>query len=100
MHASYVIDNAKKAVEALCPSIVSCTYTSAFAAIDALRGLSIEDLMALSGEYDKAPNLTWSTPSLESRSFFPIAHHAINGYTASIPPMTLTLHYTQPLQHS
>ncbi|KAK6796587.1 hypothetical protein RDI58_004288 [Solanum bulbocastanum] len=41
----------------------------------------MEDLMALSGEYDKAPNLTWSTLSLESRGFFPIAHHAINGYT-------------------
>lgn len=36
LHTSYLLDNAKKAVEALRPSIVSCTYTSAFVAIDAL----------------------------------------------------------------
>lgn len=31
---------------------------------------------------------------------FPIAHHSINGYTTSMPPMALTLHNIQPLQYA
>ncbi|RVW51033.1 Peroxidase 64 [Vitis vinifera] len=47
LHAFYVIDNAKKAVEALCPGVVSCAD---------ILALAVRDAVALSG------GPTWNVP--------------------------------------